>query len=244
MATKTETKKGTNTKAKRTRKVRVVATERPDTGTPAPVDPFVTAPASGTKKAPPAGDNINNAPSNDDELGNVAADIADFAKAKVEWKAAEARFKALSGTVMSYAKRVMLDLFVKNGSRPKSQKLVGDGGAIVTTFYQDKPLYMDGTNTGRYDSLCELFDKAVVDADIAEFTGWSIPDKKMADKALVDKMRKALQAALTPEELDGLFVAKHRAQKGVVDRAAKLCNNDADKIDHLLQLTVPMPTLR
>ena len=53
-----------------------------------------------------------------------------------------------------------------------------------------------------------------------------------------------LTFALTPEELTGLFVAKHASRKGVVDKAAKLCDKDTDKIDQLLQLTVPKVTLK
>jgi len=242
MATTTKTTKKTTAKKSTTAKKTAKVTERPEVA-PA-VDPFATAaPASGTKKAP-VGDNIHNAPSDDAELGNVAADIAEFAKAKADYKAAEARFKAVSGTVMSYAKRVLLGLIAKTGSKPKGQKLVGDNGAIVTTFYQDRTVSMDGDNVERYETAVEMFGKEVTDAQIAQFSGWSIADEKMADEALVEKMKKALQAALTAEELTGLFVAKHTSRKGVVDNAANLCDKDTDKIDMLLQLTVPKPTLK
>jgi len=244
MATTTKTTKKTT--AKKTTKKTVKATNRPESGAtgPAVVDPFATtAPASGAKKAP-VGDNIHTAPSDDEELGNVAADIAEFAAAKAEYKAAEARFKAVSGTVMGYAKRVLLGLIAKTGSKPKGQKLVGDNGAIVTTFYQDRTVSMDGENVERYETAVEMFGKEITDAQIAQFSGWSIADEKMADEALVAKMKKALQAALTAEELTGLFVAKHTSRKGVVDNAAKLCEKDTDKIDMLLQLTVPKPTLK
>ncbi len=244
MATTTKTTKKTDAKksTKSTKKT-VKATERPESAAPA-VDPFAqAAPASGTKKAP-VGDNIHNAPSDDAELGNVAADIAEFAKAKAEYKAAEARFKAVSGTVMSYAKRVLLGLIAKTGSKPKGQKLVGDDGAIVTTFYQDRTVSMDGDNVERYETAVQMFGQEITDAQIAQFSGWSIADEKMADEALVAKMKEALQAALTADELTGLFVAKHTSRKGVVDNAAKLCDKDADKIDMLLQLTVPKPTLK
>ncbi len=35
-----------------------------------------------------------------------------------------------------------------------------------------------------------------------------------------------------------------KSRKGVVDIVAKLCEADTDKIDQLLQLTVPKPTLK
>jgi len=177
-------------------------------------------------------------------LGNVAADIAEFAQAKADYKAAEAKFKAVSGTVMSYAKRVLLDIFAKTGSKPKSQKLVGTDGAIVTTYYQDRSMSMHGDNAERYDTICDMFGKDVADAELAEFTGYAIAAEKMQDKALVAKMKKVLQKGLTAEELGGLFVAKHVSRKGVVDKAANLCDGDTEKIDQLLQLTVPKPTLK
>lgn len=244
MATTKTNKTGTDTK-KRVAKKRVRATARPESGATAPaaVDPFATGPSSAPKSAP-VGDNINNAPTNDAELGNVAADIAEFAKAKAEWKAAEARWKALSGTLLSYSKRILLGLMVKNQSKAPSQKLVGDKSAIVTTFYVDKVLSMEGKNSGRYETLCDMFGKEIVDAEIAEFTGWTIPEKKMTDRKLMDKMKAALQDALTAEELTGLFVPTHKSRKGVVDKAAKLCGNDTEKMDLLLQLTVPTPTLK
>ena len=243
MATTTKKTTGT-TETKKTTKKRVRATARPDSGaTAAPaVDPFATT-ASATAAKKPVGDNIHNAPTNDEELGNIAADIAEFAAAKAEVKTAEARLAAVSGNVMSFAKRILLGLIAKTGSKPKGQKLIGDKGATVTVFYQDRTVNMAG-DTGRYETLCSMFGKETVDADIAEFTGWSIADEKMADTALVEKMKKALQAALTPEELTGLFVAKHASRKGVVDKAAKLCDKDTDKIDQLLQLTVPKVTLK
>lgn len=240
MATTTKTTKKTN--AKKSTKKAAKVTERPEAA-PA-VDPFAQAAPSADKKKSPVGDNIHNAPSDDPELGNVAGDIAEFAKAKAEYKAAEARFKAVSGTVMSYAKRVLLGLIAKNGSKPKGQKLVGDDGAIVTTFYQDRTVSMDGDNAERYETAVEMFGQEVTDAEIAEFSGWAIADEKMQDAALVEKMKKALQEALTAEELTGLFVAKHTSRKGVVDKAANLCEKDTDRIDQLLQLTVPKPTLK
>lgn len=241
MATKTTTK--TTTKKTTAGKKRVKATDRPNSGAtgPAVVDPFKPVSA---KKAVPAGDNINNAPTDDAELGNVAADIAAFAAAKAEVAAAKARLAAISGTVLSYAKRVLLGLMVKNQSKAPSQKLVGNKDATVTTFYQDRTVSMDGENAGRYETLCDMFDREIVDSKLAEFTGWAIAGKKMKDKALVDKMRKVLQAGLTADELTGLFVAQHRSRKGVVERAAKLCGDDTDKMDRLLQLTVPTPTLK
>lgn len=240
MATTTKTTKKTN--AKKSTKKAAKVTERPEAA-PA-VDPFAQAAPSADKKKSPVGDNIHNAPSDDPELGNVAGDIAEFAKAKAEYKAAEARFKAVSGTVMSYAKRVLLGLIAKTGSKPKGQKLVGDDGAIVTTFYQDRTVSMDGDNAERYETAVEMFGQEVTDAEIAEFSGWAIADEKMQDAALVEKMKKALQEALTAEELTGLFVAKHTSRKGVVDKAANLCEKDTDRIDQLLQLTVPKPTLK
>ncbi len=241
MATTTKTTKKTTAKKSTTAKKTAKITERPKVA-PA-VDPFAPAPVSATKKTP-AGDNINNAPSDDAELGNISADIASFAEAKAEWKAAEARWKALSGTVLSYSKRILLALMVKNQSKAPSQKLVGDKNAIVTTFYADKVLSMEGKNSGRYETLCDMFDKETVDTEIVEFTGWTIPNEKMADKKLVEKMKAALQDALTGDELDGLFVPSHKSRKGVVDKAAQLCDNDTEKMDILLQLTVPSPTLK
>lgn len=245
MATRTK-KTDTKTTTKKADKKRVKATTRPESGAtgPATVDPFATAPSVGGTKKAPAGDNINNAPTDDAELGNVAADIAALAAAKADVNAAKARLAAVSGTVLSYAKRVLLGLMVKSQSKAPSQKLVGDKDAIVTTYYQDKTVSMEGENAGRYKTLCDMFGQETVDAELAEFTGWSIADKKMKDEALVDKMRKVLQEGLTADELTGLFVARHRSRKGVVEKAAKLCKNDTDRMDQLLQLTVPTPTLK
>ena len=177
-------------------------------------------------------------------MGNIAADIAAFAAAKAEVDAAKARLTAISGTVMSYAKRVLLRMMVKTNAKAPSQKLVGDKNAIVTAFYQNRTVNMGGKNSGRYETLCDMFDKKTVDSEIVEFTGWTIPEDKMADKDLMDKMKAALQNALTPEELTGLFVPSHKSRKGVVDKAAELCGNDINKMDQLLQLTVPTPTLK
>ena len=233
-------KTGTTKPTKTTKKRRVRVTTRPEV---TKVDPFTTAHSTGGAKKATAG-NINNAPTDDAELGNVAANIAAFAAAKAEVAAAQARLATISGSVMSYAKRVLLGLMVKSQSKAPSQKLVGNNNAIVTTFYQDRTVGMDGKNAGRYDALCKMFGQEVVDEKIAEFTGWAIADEKMKDKTLVAKMRKVLQAGLTAEELTGLFVAEHRSRKGVVENAAELCGNDTGKMDLLLQLTIPTPTLK
>jgi len=223
----------TKTKAKKTTKKTAKVTKRP-------VDPFAQPTAVATKPAV-SGVNTNTAPSNDPELGNVAGDIASFAAAKVKFKAAEAEFKAVSGVIMGYGKRILLGILSKTGSKPASQKLIGDDDAVVTTYYQNRSLNVDG---GRYDTLCNMFGKDVTDNRLVEFTGYAIADGKMDDAALVTKMKKALQSALTVDELTGLFVAKHVSRKDVIDQACELCSGDVDKMDQLLQLTVPKPTLK
>lgn len=234
MATKA---KKTETGTKATKKVKVVPVERPEA-----VDPFAAPPADAKKKAP-AGDNVHVAPTDDDELGDIAADIATFAKAKAAKKAAEAALEAASGNVMSYAKRVLLGLLSKSGSKPKGQKLAGADDAVVTTYYQDRTIKVDEE---AYAMLCEMLGQKVVDADIVETSKtFTLNPEKVDDPKLFAKIREVLQAGLTAEELTGLFIPSGRtSKKGVVDMASKLCDGDTSRIDQLLQLVVPKPTLK
>jgi len=238
----TRTKQDTGTAKKRTRKVRVAATGRPGTDTPPPVDPFA-APADAAAKKVPTGDNVHAAPTKDDELGNVAADIATFVKAKAAMKAAEAALDAASGNVMSFAKRILLGLIAKTGSKPKGQKLAGADDAVVTTYYQDRTIKVPEE---QYAMLCDMLGKGVVDAEIVETSKtFTLSPEKVADPDLFAKIRTVLQAGLSAEELTGLFIPSGRtSRKGVVEIAAKLCKGDEAQIDQLLQLTVPKPTLK
>jgi len=172
----------------------------------------------------------------------VAHDIYEFTAAKGELKAAEARFDAAKGTVMAFAKRVLVGLIAKGG-KPKGQKLTGEKDSVVTTFYQDRVINVSDET---YDSLCGQFGKAVVDERLVETSKtFTINPAKMADEALVAKMRKALQAAMTAEELTGLFIPSGRtSRKGVVDQASKMCGGDLAKIEQLLAVTVPTPTIK
>jgi hypothetical protein len=239
MATKTTTTK--TTKTTRTGKAKAAFQDRPEIPQQPAVDPFAAPPAPAAGKAPPAG--VHAAPTADPELGNVAHDIFEFTAAKGELKAAEARFDAAKGTVMAFAKRVLVGLIARGGSKPKGQKLTGERDSVVTTFYQDRVINVDD---GTYAALCGQFGKDVVDARLVETSRtFTINQAKMADEALVAKMRMALQAAMTAEELTGLFIPSGRtSRKGVVDQAAELCGGDHAKIEQLLAVTVPTPTLK
>jgi hypothetical protein len=242
MATTTKTK---TTKTTRTGgKSKAAFQERPEIPQQPQVDPFAAPPpAAASGKAAPTGDGVHAAPKDDPELGNVAHDIFEFTTAKAAMKAAEARFDAAKGTVMAFAKRVLVGLIARNGSKPKGQKLTGDSNSVVTTFYQDRVINVSDET---YAALCEQFGKAVVDGQLVETSKtFTLNPAKVADPVLFEKIRKVLQSGLTAEELTGLFTPSGRtSQKGVVDQAAKLCNGDLAKIEQLLAVTVPTPTVK
>jgi len=241
MATTTKTTK--TTKTTRGGKAKVAFQERPEIPTQAAVDPFAAPPAPAAGKTAPAGPDVHAAPTDDAELGNVAHDIFEFTTAKAAMKAAEARFDAAKGTVMAFAKRVLVGLIARNGSKPKGQKLTGDGNSVVTTFYQDRVINVSDET---YAALCGQFGKDVVDGQLVETSKtFTLSPVKVADPALFEKIRKVLQSGLTAEELTGLFIPSGRtSQKGVVDQAAKLCGGDLAKIEQLLAVTVPTPTVK
>jgi len=265
MATKAKTGTKKDTKGK----VKAKATARPGDEAPA-VDPFA-APPAGAKKKAPAGDNVHVAPADDAELGNIAADIATYAKAKAAKKSAEAALEAAAGAVMGYAKRVLLGLISEKGSKPKGQKLAGDDDAVITTYYQDRAIKVDEE---AYAILCSMLGKEVVDTDIVESSKtFTLNPAKVADPELFAKIRTVLQSKgwrfcpscgcniadgaehedecevdemrLTAADLTELFIPSGRtSRKGVVEMASKLCDGDTGRIDQLLQLTVPKPTLK
>ena len=238
MATKTT--KTTSSKAKTDGKKKAKATERPASSS---VDPFAAPAPAAAATAAPKGDNVHKAPTDDEDFGNVAHDVAEYAAAKAEMKAAEARYEAAKGSVMGFAKRLLCGLISKGGSKPKGQKIVGEGDAVVCAYYQDRAVKVSDES---YAMLCQMLGQGVVDAQIVETSKtFTVNPEKMADAALVAKMRKALQAALTNEELTGLFIPSGRtSRKGVVEQAAKLCDGDTAMIEQLLALTVPTPTVK
>jgi len=199
------------------------------------IDPFATAP----KPKP----NTHIAPKDDPELGDVAGSIAELVDAKAECKAAEARLDAAKGTVMPFVKRVLCGLLA-GGPKPKSQRLTGDGDSSVTAYYQDRAVKVTDES---HAMLCGMFGEETVDTELVD-SDWTftVSKERMADPDFKARLTRALQAEFSGDEIPTIFEREwHRkSRKGVLDRAAGLCGGDSSKVEALLSLTVPAPTVK
>ena len=98
-----------------------------------------------------------------------------------------------------------------------------------------------------HSMLCDMFGEDVVDSDLVD-SDWTftVSRERMADPDFKARLTKALQAEFDGDEIPTMFEKdwRRKSRKGVLDKAAKLCGGDTDKVEALLSLTVPAPTVK